>query len=77
MHRSNSYAGWATSTACEPFSPPLAMLPRMAVNNKLRPGDAAPRFEMPGSDGKTHRLEDHLGRRAVVIAWFPKASTPG
>jgi len=45
--------------------------------SKLVPGDAAPRFVMTGSDGKTHRLEDHLGRRAVVVAWFPRAFTPG
>jgi peroxiredoxin Q/BCP len=43
----------------------------------LKPGDAAPSFALQGSDGKTHRLEDHLGKRAVVIAWFPKAFTSG
>ena len=41
------------------------------------PGDPAPSFELPGSDGKTHRLADHEGARAVVIAWFPKAFTGG
>jgi peroxiredoxin Q/BCP len=37
----------------------------------------APRFVLPGSDGKTYDLSDYLGRRAVVLAWFPKAYTPG
>ncbi len=42
----------------------------------LKPGDAAPLFELPGSDGRTHRLSDLRGR-AVVLAWFPKAFTGG
>lgn len=44
---------------------------------ELQPGDPAPDFALPGSDGKTHKLSDHLGKEAVVIAWFPKAKTPG
>ena len=40
-------------------------------------GDFAPDFKLPGSDGKTHSLSDHVGKRAVVIAWFPKAFTGG
>ena len=44
---------------------------------ELKPGDAAPAFSLQGSDGKTHTLEDHKGKSAVVIAWFPKAFTGG
>ena len=44
---------------------------------ELKVGDAAPGFNLPGSDGKTHQLSDHLGQRAVVLAWFPKAFTGG
>jgi len=43
----------------------------------LGPGDPAPPFALVGSDGKTHSLADHAGKRAVVIAWFPKAFTGG
>jgi peroxiredoxin Q/BCP len=43
---------------------------------KLHPGDPAPEFELPGSDGRNHRLADHRGR-FVVLAWFPKAFTSG
>ena len=43
----------------------------------LEVGAAAPAFSLPGSDGKTHRLEDYVGTRGVVLAWFPKAFTPG
>ena len=40
-------------------------------------GDQAPAFELPGSDGKTYKLSDFKGKKAVVVAWFPKAFTGG
>ena len=43
----------------------------------LKAGDIAPGFSLPGSDGKTHTLAEHKGKRAVVLAWFPKAFTGG
>jgi peroxiredoxin len=43
---------------------------------ELKPGDAAPEFELAGSDGRTYRLKDLAGR-PVVLAWFPKAFTGG
>jgi hypothetical protein len=43
---------------------------------ELKPGDQAPDFSLPGSDGRVHRLEDLTGQ-PVVIAWFPKAFTGG
>lgn len=43
----------------------------------LSPGDEAPPFALPGTDGQTHALADHLGKRLVVLAWYPKAATPG
>ena len=43
----------------------------------LEPGDPAPDFALPGSDGKTWHLADLLGKQAVVLAWFPKAFTGG
>lgn len=44
---------------------------------RLVPGDEAPDFSLPGSDGRTHRLSDYRNRQAVVLAWFPKAFTGG
>jgi len=44
---------------------------------ELKAGDAAPSFELPGSDGKTYKLADFKGKQAVVIAWYPKAFTGG
>lgn len=43
----------------------------------LEPGDEAPEFTLPASDGRTYRLSDFRGHSAVVIAWFPKAFTGG
>ena len=44
---------------------------------QLKPGDPAPDFTLPGSDGKTYKLGDFKGKQAVVLAWFPKAFTSG
>jgi len=44
---------------------------------ELQVGDMAPDFSLAGSDGKNYRLSDFRGKKAVVIAWFPKAFTPG
>jgi peroxiredoxin Q/BCP len=43
---------------------------------QLQPGDRAPEFELPGSDGRMYRLSDFAGK-TVVLAWFPKAFTGG
>ena len=53
----------------------IVMNPREA-QVELQPGDAAPAFELEGSDGRTYRLKDLAGR-PVVLAWFPKAFTGG
>lgn len=50
---------------------------RIESSIELQPGDLAPDFTLPGSDGRTYRLRDFVGRRAVVLAWFPKAFTGG
>lgn len=43
----------------------------------LEAGDPAPSFRLQGSDGKTYALDDFKGKKAVVLAWFPKAFTGG
>jgi peroxiredoxin Q/BCP len=47
------------------------------AQGELKPGDPAPAFTLPGSDGKTHSLAEFKGKKAVVLAWFPKAFTGG
>ena len=54
----------------------MVALSGTAQAQELMPGDAAPSFELPGSDGKTHRLADYAGT-TVILAWFPKAFTGG
>lgn len=49
----------------------------MAQTTELKVGDAAPDFTLPASDGKTYKLSDFKGKKAVVLAWFPKAFTGG
>ena len=46
------------------------------VEPKLKVGEAAPAFSLPGTDGKTHKLSDYKGK-TVVLAWFPAAFTGG
>ena len=43
----------------------------------LKVGDPAPNFKLQASDGKTYQLSDFKGKKAVVVAWFPKAFTQG
>lgn len=54
----------------------LALMAMAGRREELRPGDAAPDFSLPGSDGKTYSLAG-LKNRTVVLAWFPKAFTGG
>ncbi len=44
---------------------------------ELKIGDDAPDFELVGSDGVTYKTTDFKGKKAVVIAWYPKAFTGG
>lgn len=56
----------------------LALVPA-AVRGAEMPGagDKAPDFTLRGSDGRTYTLSQFAGKRGVVLAWFPKAFTPG
>lgn len=44
---------------------------------ELKVGDEAPAFSLKGSDGKSYSLKAFKGKKAIVIAWFPKAFTRG
>lgn len=55
----------------------LGGVPMSAQGAEPKVGDAAPAFELKGSDGKVHKLADFVGKQAVVIAWYPKAKTGG
>src|SRR5499427_768358 len=40
-------------------------------------GDQAPDFSLPDRTGKTVRLSEFRGRKAVVLYFYPKDDTPG
>jgi len=45
--------------------------------DKLKVGDKAPDFTLPDADGKFYSLSDYVGKKPVVIYFYPKADTPG
>lgn len=44
---------------------------------KLKAGDPAPDFEGPTSDGSKLGLKNFLGKKNVVLYFYPKDDTPG
>lgn len=48
-----------------------------AADDELKAGDKAPEFSLTGTDDRTYSLADFRGKKAVILAWFPKADTPG
>ena len=61
----------ASLLACLAAGPAVGAAPEV--------GQPAPEFELQGSDGKTYSLASIYasGKEGVVLAWFPKAFTPG
>ena len=55
----------------------FAFCPAVSTAGELKAGDPAPNFTLQASDGRTYTLADFKGKRAVVLAWFPKAFTHG
>lgn len=55
----------------------LLILPAAGRGAELAIGDAAPDFELVGSDGKTYKLSELSKTTTVALAWFPKAFTGG
>lgn len=56
---------------------PTPTPPKKEAVMEWKVGDVVPDVTLKGSDGKDHRLRDLTGKRAFVIAWFPKANTGG
>jgi peroxiredoxin Q/BCP len=57
---------------------PMCFIAAFAFAAELpKVGDTAPEFEMTGTDGKVYKSKDFIGKQAVVIAWYPRAFTPG
>lgn len=43
----------------------------------IRVGDLAPDFTLPNQSGQPVTLSDFLGKKAVVLYFYPKDNTPG
>ena len=43
----------------------------------LKVGDKAPAFTAKGDDGKEWKSEDHVGKKIVVVFFYPAAFTGG
>jgi len=56
---------------------PFSMTVGAQAPVELKVGDMAPEFSLAASDGNTYKLSDFRGKKAVVVAWFPKAATRG
>ena len=54
-----------------------AVLADEAPAPTLEEGSQAPEWTLPGSDGSVYALPELLEKGPVVLAWFPKAFTPG
>jgi peroxiredoxin Q/BCP len=55
----------------------LFLMPLFAAGATLKVGDRAPDFALPDQDGKIIKLSDFRGKKAVVLAFYIRASTPG
>ncbi len=48
-----------------------------AQGRRVEVGDHAPDFALPNANGETVRLSDFLGKRSVVLYFYPKDETRG
>jgi peroxiredoxin Q/BCP len=44
---------------------------------RVQVGDKAPDFTLPSQSGGSVRLQDRLGKRVIVLYFYPKDGTPG
>ena len=55
----------------------MGLLDRLGGTVGLAAGDRAPDFALPDRTGRTIRLSDYRGKKAVVLYFYPKDDTPG
>ncbi len=49
----------------------------MSEQVHLKPGDKAPDFTLPASTGETISLSDFIGKKRVILYFYPRDNTPG
>ena len=55
----------------------LASISMVFAAESPKVGDKAPLFEGKDQDGKTWKLADELGKKVVLLYFYPKDETPG
>jgi peroxiredoxin Q/BCP len=59
----------------------MSIVPRRARASEresvLKPGARAPHFSLPTSDGGVLRSTEYLGKKPIVLYFYPKDDTPG
>jgi thioredoxin-dependent peroxiredoxin len=55
----------------------MGILDIFSSDNSIKAGTPAPDFALPDRAGKTVRLSDFRGKKAVVLYFYPKDDTPG
>ncbi len=48
-----------------------------AKSDTLKPGDKMPVFSLPDQDSNMFHIEDYVGKKNLVIYFYPKDDTPG
>ncbi|URJ25968.1 thioredoxin-dependent thiol peroxidase [Blochmannia endosymbiont of Camponotus sp.] len=43
----------------------------------LQPGDTVPQFNLPDQNGVLINIDSYIGRKKILIYFYPKAMTPG
>ena len=55
----------------------ILLMPLFGATASLKVGDRAPDFTLPDQNGKIVKLADFHGKKSVILAFYPRASTPG
>jgi peroxiredoxin Q/BCP len=55
----------------------MGLLDLFSSTPGVKVGDQAPDFALPDQNGRTVRLSEFRGRKAVVLYFYPKDDTPG
>lgn len=50
---------------------------KMTKTKKIEVGDQIPMFSLKDQDGKEFSVKDHVGKKKLVIYFYPKDDTPG
>ncbi len=55
----------------------MSLVDDQVRNNKVKVGDMAPNFTLPSQAGNTVSLQDFLGKKSIVLYFYPKDNTAG